>query len=53
MVSISSGRWVTLCMGRIRKEIMGRLRQSWWLSIRVRTSLKDGFLVTSLCSVRC
>lgn len=35
---------MTLCMGRMRKEIMGRFLQSGWLSILVSTSLKTEFL---------
>lgn len=44
LTSISKGRRVTLCMGRMRKEIMGRFRQSSWASIRDSTSLKAGFV---------
>ncbi len=38
------GSRVTLCMGRMRKEIIGRFRQSGWASILVSTSLKEGLL---------
>lgn len=44
LTSISRGRRVTLCMGRMRKEIMGRFLQSSWDSIRDNTSLKDGLV---------
>lgn len=44
LTSMSSGRRVILCMGRMRKEIIGRFLQSGWLSILVSTSLKTGFL---------
>lgn len=44
LTSMSRGRRVILCMGRMRKEIMGRFLQSGWPSIRVSTSLKTGFL---------
>lgn len=38
------GRRVILCMGRMRKEIMGRFLQSGWPSILVSTSLNVEFL---------
>lgn len=38
------GRRVILCMGRMRKEIMGRFLHSGWASILVSTSLKAGVL---------
>lgn len=41
---MSRGRRVILCMGRMRKEIMGRFLQSGWPSILVSTSLKTEFL---------
>lgn len=44
LTSMSRGRRVILCMGRMRKEIMGRFLQSGWPSILVSTSLKAGFL---------
>lgn len=44
LTSISSGSRVILCMGRMRKEIMGRFLQSGWPSILVSTSLKTEFL---------
>lgn len=44
LTSISKGRRVTLCMGRMRKEIMGKFRQSSWDSIRDNTSLNAGFV---------
>lgn len=44
LTSISRGRRVTLCMGRMRKEIMERFRQSGWASILVSTSLNAGFV---------
>lgn len=44
LTSMSRGRRVILCMGRMRKEIMGRFLQSGWPSILVSTSLKTEFL---------
>lgn len=44
LTSMSSGSRVILCMGRMRKEIMGRFLQSGWPSILVSTSLKTEFL---------
>lgn len=44
LTSMSRGRRVILCMGRMRKEIIGRFLQSGWPSILVSTSLKAGFL---------
>jgi hypothetical protein len=44
LTSISRGRRVTLCMGRMRKEIIGKFLQSSWDSILDNTSLKDGLV---------
>lgn len=44
LTSISRGRRVILCIGRMRKEIMGRFLQSGWASILVSTSLNTAFL---------
>lgn len=44
LTSMSRGRRVILCMGRMRKEIMGRFLQSGWASILVSTSLNEEFL---------
>lgn len=44
LTSMSRGRRVILCMGRMRNEIMGRFLQSGWPSILVSTSLKARFL---------
>lgn len=44
LTSISRGRRVTLCMGRMRNEIMGRFLQSSWDSILDNTSLKEGLV---------
>lgn len=44
LTSISRGRRVTLCMGRMRKEIMGKFLQSSCDSIRDSTSLKEGLV---------
>lgn len=44
LTSMSSGSRVILCIGRMRKEIMGRFLQSGWPSILVSTSLKTAFL---------
>lgn len=44
LTSISRGRRVTLCMGRMRKEIMGKFLQSSCDSIRDNTSLKEGLV---------
>lgn len=44
LTSMSRGRRVILCIGRMRKEIMGRFLQSGWPSILVSTSLKTEFL---------
>ena len=44
LTSMSRGRRVILCMGRMRKEIIGRFLQSGWASILVSTSLNTGFL---------
>lgn len=52
LTSISSGSRVILCMGRMRKEIMGRFRQSRWPSILVSTSLKTAFLELRTTRVR-
>lgn len=39
LTSMSSGSRVTLCMGRMRKEIMGKFRQSACASMRASASL--------------
>lgn len=44
LTSMSRGRRVIRCMGRMRKEIIGRFLQSGWASILVNTSLKVGFV---------
>lgn len=44
LTSKSRGRRVIRCMGRMRKEIIGRFLQSGWASILVNTSLKTGFV---------
>lgn len=44
LTSMRRGRRVILCIGRMRKEIMGRFLQSGWPSILVSTSLKTEFL---------
>lgn len=44
LTSMRRGRRVILCMGRMRKEIMGRFLQSGWPSILVSTSLNVEFL---------
>lgn len=44
LTSINKGRRVTLCMGRMRKEIIGKFLQSSWDSIRDNTSLNAGFV---------
>lgn len=41
---MSRGRRVTLCMGRMRKEIIGRFLQSSWASILDSTSLNAGLV---------
>lgn len=50
--SSSSGSLVTLCMGRMRKEIMGRPPQSLLPSICFRVSLKAALLVLAEEQVR-
>lgn len=44
LTSVSSGSRVTLCMGRIRKEIMGRPPHAGCFSISLRTSRKVALL---------
>lgn len=44
LTSISRGRRVTLCIGRMRKEIIGKFLQSSWDSILDNTSLKEGLV---------
>jgi hypothetical protein len=44
LTSVSSGSRVTLCMGRIRKEIMGRPPHAGRFSISFRTSRKAALL---------